>query len=110
MMVNSSSLLDKALSLLELYICGKMTQVSELGIYEVVSELKKEIKRLADDRAEDPIFRIAKATVQLSMVVDKEGEAGIKFWVVNAGGTVKKENVHTITLELTTLKDTFALR
>jgi hypothetical protein len=83
-----------------------MVEEVKLGIYEVVNALKEEIRRLEEDGKEKHLFKIDKAIVQLSVAVDKQADGGINVWVFHVEGLFKKENTHTITLELTPLSGT----
>ncbi len=82
-----------------------MDNEENLGIYDVVNKLKEEIKKLEDQGKDNHLFKIDKVTVQLSVAVDKHVGGGVDVWVFRAGGLFKKENTHTITLELSPLDD-----
>lgn len=82
-----------------------MNNEENLGIYDVVNQLKEEIKKLEEHGKDNHLFKIDKVTVQLSVVIDKRGGGGVDVWVFRAGGLFKKENTHTITLELSPLDD-----
>ena len=83
-----------------------MDNEQNLGIYDVFNALKEEIKKLEEHGKDNHLFKIDKATVQLSVLVDKHINGGVDVWVFRAGGLFKKENTHTITLELTPLAGT----
>jgi len=71
-----------------------------LGIYEVIQELKKEFAELEKPTASKYRFDIKEVEIELSVAVKRKGKAGINVWIVEAGGEYSSEDIHKIKLKL----------
>ncbi|HEY0639227.1 MAG TPA: trypco2 family protein [Pseudonocardiaceae bacterium] len=79
--------------------------MSEIGLAEAIQALREELaEAMADAEDQDVRFRLGKIDLEFQVLVsDKlEGNAGVKFWVVNAGTKYSDTNTitHTVRVEL----------
>jgi len=74
----------------------------EVGIYDLMKAVRSDIMRIQEDAEiqSNPLFNLKSLEIKLNVVVSKVTEAGVKFWIVTAGGEYKQEQVSTITLNL----------
>ncbi|MBV9648509.1 MAG: hypothetical protein JO296_00015 [Pseudonocardiales bacterium] len=82
-----------------------MDTESRLGLAEVLEALRGELREAAlRGDASDLHFPVAGVEVKLDVSVTREGKgkAGIKFWVLEFGGSasVAREDSHSITIRL----------
>jgi hypothetical protein len=70
-----------------------------IGLQELVYQVKQE---LLAQSAEDPVplFYVAGVELELSVVARKEGQAGIKLYVVDVGGEYGREHSQTVRVSL----------
>lgn len=71
-----------------------------IGLYDVVQNLKEDIRRLEEEPVGGYMFEIENAEIELSVAVKKEAGGGINIWVINVGGKVKKEDIHKVRINL----------
>lgn len=77
--------------------------MSSLKLFEMIDQLRQDILvSQAQMRGEgrEPAFSLENVEIEAKFTVAGEGKAGIKFYVVTAGGSVKAEKVHSIKLTL----------
>ena len=70
----------------------------------VIAQLRRELSAAIKAGAgEDLRFRLKPVEVELKVAITQEiaGEAGVKFWVVNAGGSASRTHEITHTVKLT---------
>ncbi len=82
----------------------KFKEKSKIGLQELLTTLREEL--LAAKAEIEPgkaLLKIENVELELSFVTEKKGEAGIKFWVVNAGAKVGVQNTHKVKLKMTPL-------
>jgi hypothetical protein len=81
----------------------------EIGLRELIYEVKKELlSHSSDDPV--PLFYVDGVDLELSVVVRREGQAGIKIHVVNVGGAGGQEKVQTVRVRLQPLYDRAEMR
>lgn len=78
----------------------------DVPLAEMIKTLRSELQSAQSDAsATDLRFKIEKVDLELKVAVTGKGtaDAGVKFWVVNAGGKFEKagETAHTFRLTLT---------
>jgi hypothetical protein len=81
-----------------------MTQENTIGLSELIEKVKSELllKELEADGTE-PLFSVDEVTLELQVTVQKEGKAGLKIYVVEAGGGASRSDVQVVTVKLTPL-------
>ena len=74
----------------------------EIGIYELIKGIREDFMRIQNDPEiqKDPIFAIKSFEIELNVAISKAAEAGVKFFVVTAGGEYKTERINKITIAL----------
>lgn len=78
----------------------------EIPLYEMLQHLREELQTsMAVSKGESLRFRLDTVDLELQVAVTKSatGKGGVKFWVLNADGEVKRDTkeVQTIKLKLT---------
>lgn len=78
---------------------------SNVKLAEMISALREQLIQAQDEGLDSPIrFNVAESEVEIQFTVTKEaeGKAGIRFWVVEAGGggSVASESVQKMRLKL----------
>jgi len=78
-----------------------------VGLAEMICSLRNELEKARKDAGDSKIkFEVEKVDLELQVNVEKttgaEGNAGVKFWVVNAGmkGKETNKNIATQTIRL----------
>jgi hypothetical protein len=79
--------------------------MAEIGVADAIEKLRVELLRaFQQGEGQDVQFAITDVDLELSLVVEKEGEGklGIKWLVVDAGlkGKLSAETTHRVTLKL----------
>jgi hypothetical protein len=72
----------------------------------VTSEL-----RAANERAlaaGNAVMKFKECELELAIEAENQGKAGIKFWVLNVGGSLKRTESNTIKIKYTAIGDTVA--
>jgi len=77
-----------------------LVKPKNLGIYEVIQQLKKEFEELEKPTASKYRFDIKEVEIELSVAVKRKGKAGINVWIVEVGGEYSSEEIHKIKLKL----------
>src|SRR4051794_16260617 len=73
-----------------------------LGLAELIEKVKQDLNSPASANS-IPIFSVDEVSIEVQVTVQKEGNAGVTIWVVEAGGKYNKEDVQKITVKLTSL-------
>jgi Trypsin-co-occurring domain 2 len=81
-----------------------MSQENSIGLAELIEKVKSELlsKESGADGTE-PLFSVEEVTLELQVTVRKEGNAGVKIYVIEAGGNVSRSDVQVVTVKLTPL-------
>jgi hypothetical protein len=82
------------------------TDTSEIGLSEMIENLRKELEASLDMGRGRPVaFEIDKVELELNVTVTRkrQGETGVAFWVVKAGGSLEAENERAHKFNLTLL-------
>jgi hypothetical protein len=71
----------------------------EIGLKELIQEVKKELLAQAPDDPV-PLFYVEGVELELSVAARKEGQAGVKIYVVDIGGSAGQERAQTVRVRL----------
>ncbi len=78
-----------------------MSQDNPIGLAELIEKVKQEL--FLNRNTTTPFFSVDQVELELQVTVHKEGNAGIKIYVVEASGGGSRENVQKVTVTLTPL-------
>ncbi len=71
----------------------------EIGLQELLYQVKREL--LAPSPNDPvPLFYVEGVELELSVLVRKQGQAGIKVYVVDVGGEIGKDRGHVVRVRL----------
>ncbi|PSB22888.1 hypothetical protein C7B76_02330 [filamentous cyanobacterium CCP2] len=82
-----------------------------IGLAELIQQVKKELLSTVPGQSSDaPILFVESVELELQVTVSREGSGGVKIDVLavgggELGGTLKRENVHTVKVSLSPLFD-----
>jgi len=71
----------------------------EIGLQELMYQVKKELLALSPDDPV-PLFYVEGVQLELGVIARKEGQAGIKLYVVDIGGGGGQERAQTVRVQL----------
>jgi Trypsin-co-occurring domain 2 len=71
-----------------------------IGLAELIQQVEAELLSYGPGTGKAPLFYVKEVNLELQVTIAKEGNAGLKIQVIEAGGTIKREDVHTITITL----------
>jgi Trypsin-co-occurring domain 2 len=71
-----------------------------IGLAELIQQVEAELLSYGPGTGKAPLFYVKEVTLELQVTIAKEGNAGLKIQVIEVGGTIKREDVHTITITL----------
>ncbi len=71
----------------------------EIGLQELLFQVKRELLAQSPDDPV-PLFYVEGVDLELSVLVRKQGQAGIKVYVVDVGGEIGKERGHLVRVSL----------
>jgi hypothetical protein len=81
-----------------------MENTDNLQLAEMIQVLRSELEK-AQTQSEGTgiVFRTEKVELELNVAVEGtiKGDGGVKFWVINAGGSLEKSNTATHIFKLT---------
>ena len=81
-----------------------MGETNSIGLAELIDQVKQEL--FSQETGSDttvPFFSVDQVTLELKVTVSKEGKAGLQIHVIEVGGGLSREDVHTIQVTLTPL-------
>jgi hypothetical protein len=78
-----------------------VTRTNSIGLEEFIEQVKRELLFSRDDTT--PLLSVDQVELQLQVTVHKEGNAGIQIQVVQFGGKLSNDDVHTVKVTLTPL-------
>jgi hypothetical protein len=78
-----------------------MSQENPIGLAELIAKVKQEL--FLERNTPTPFFSVDQVVLELQVTVHKEGNAGIKIYVLEAGGKGSREDVQKVTVTLTPL-------
>lgn len=87
------------------------SQHSSIGLAELIEKVKQELLTVTPGKDEAaPILFVDSVELELQVTVKREGTGGLKidvvaFGGVEAGGTLSREDVHTVKVQLSPLFD-----
>jgi hypothetical protein len=82
-----------------------------IGLAELIQQVKKELLSTVPGQSSDtPILFVESVELELQVTVSREGTGGVKIDVLSfgggeLGGTLTRENVHTVKVSLSPLFD-----
>jgi hypothetical protein len=79
-----------------------MDETQTIGLAELIGRVKQDL--LSADSG-TPLFSIDEVKLELKVAVTKEGKAGVHVYVVEAGGSAKRDDIQTVTVTMTPLID-----
>jgi len=71
-----------------------------IGLAELIQQVEAELLSFGPGTGRVPLFYVKEVTLELQVTISKEGNAGLRIQVIEAGVAIKREDVHTITLTL----------
>ncbi|HEY6284425.1 MAG TPA: trypco2 family protein [Ktedonobacteraceae bacterium] len=71
-----------------------------IGLAELIQQVEAELLSYGPGTGKAPLFYVKEVTLELQVTIGKEGNAGLRIQVIEAGGAIKREDVHTITITL----------
>lgn len=71
-----------------------------IGLAELIQQVEAELLSFGPGTGRAPLFYVKEVTLELQVTMSKEGSAGLRIQVIEAGGAIKREDVHTITVTL----------
>ena len=76
-----------------------------LSLSELINDVANEL-RIAQSLSQDksPVMGFTECELELQVNVATEGKGGIKFWIIDIGGSAKKEKTHTVKLKFKALQ------
>ena len=81
-----------------------MEQENPIGLAELIDKVKSELlSQELEASGTEPLFSVDEVTLKLQVTVQKEGKAGLKVYVVTAGGGLSRSDVQVVTVKLTPL-------
>lgn len=84
---------------------------SSIGLAELIQQVKRELlSTVPGTNADAPILFVGSVELELKVTVGREGKGGVKIDVLSfgggeMGGTLKREDVHTVKVTLSPLFD-----
>ena len=75
-----------------------------IGLSELIQQVKQELLTVNPDKADDPpVFFVESVELELQVTVKKDAKAGIKVYVLEAGGGIGQDEVQKVKVNLTPL-------
>lgn len=71
-----------------------------VGLAELIQQVEAELLSYGPGTGRVPLFYVQEVTLELQVTISKEGSAGLRIQVIEAGGAIKREDVHTIKVTL----------
>lgn len=81
-----------------------MENENPIGLAELIANVKAEL--LSTEGTGDgvpPLFSVDEVILELQVTVHREGKAGVRVWVVEAGGGLARDAVQKVSVTLTPL-------
>lgn len=81
-----------------------MSENDTIGLAELIDQVKQELlTQRPGSGSTVPFFSVDQVTLELKVTVSKAGKAGLRIHVIEVGGNLSREDVHTIQVTLTPL-------
>lgn len=81
-----------------------MLEAQPIGLAELIEQVKHELLSTASDQeTEIPLLSVDQVELELQVTVRREGKAGLKFYVVEAGGSESRDDVQKVKVTLSPL-------
>ncbi len=78
-----------------------LSEESSIGLAEFIEQVKKEL--LIQPASSTPLLSVDQVELELQVTIHKEGSAGIQIQIIQAGGKLGSDDVHTVKVTLTPL-------
>lgn len=78
-----------------------MSQENPLGLAELIEQVKQELLSKRDTTT--PLFSVDQVELELQVLIHKEGKAGVKVYVVEAGIAANRDDVQKVKVTLSPL-------
>jgi len=75
------------------------TEDKGFKLSELIETAANEIREARKEKIDDPVMEFSGCEISLAVTVAAEGEAGFRFWIVNAKAGAKVETISHITLK-----------
>jgi hypothetical protein len=80
------------------------THENSIGLADLIEQVKHELTYVDPAQAKAaPVFWVESVELELQVTVKREGKAGIKVYVVEAGGGTSRDEVQKVKVSLTPL-------
>lgn len=81
-----------------------MTDDNVIGLAELIEQVKRELLATSLDNETDvPFLSVDSVELELQVTVKKEGKAGVKIYVLEAGGGRSRDDVQKVKVTLSPL-------
>lgn len=81
-----------------------MPEENLIGLAELIKQVKQDLMSTSlNQTSEVPLFGIDSVELELQVTIKNEGNAGIKFYVVNLSGSESQDDVQRIKVSLSPL-------
>jgi hypothetical protein len=81
-----------------------MAEESSIGLAELIEQVKGELLATSlDNETHVPFLSVDSIELELQVTVKREGKAGIKIYVLEAGGSTSRDDVQTVKVKLSPL-------
>jgi hypothetical protein len=82
----------------------EMSEEKLIGLAELIEQVKRELLPAASDQgAEVPFLSVDTVELELQVTVRKEGKAGLKVYVLEAGGGSSRDDLQKVKVTLSPL-------
>src|SRR5260370_9662916 len=78
-----------------------MSQENPIGLAELIDQVKEEL--ISKRNTSTPLLSVDQVELELQVTIHKEGKAGIKIYVVEAGVTANRDDVQKVKVTLSPL-------
>jgi Trypsin-co-occurring domain 2 len=78
-----------------------MSKENPLGLAELIDQVKQEL--LSKRNTNTPLLSVDQVELELQVLVHKEGKAGVRIYVVEAGVEVNRDDVQKVKVTLSPL-------
>jgi len=70
-----------------------------IGLATFIDEVKRELMQPATDQT-DKLLMVEEVELQIQIGISRQGTAGLKVYVVELGGNLKRDDTHTVKVKL----------
>lgn len=81
-----------------------MPEKNSIGLADLIEQVKNELIHVDPDQEKEvPVFWVSAVELELQVTVKREGKAGIKVYVIEAGGGASRDDVQKVRVSMTPL-------